>query len=83
MKSNKMALSQDDFRQIKEVIRQTMDEYFQDKGVKPSELAGDLYFVQGWREGTKTIRKASWWTIVTLVITGTAALIWGTLTKKF
>lgn len=78
-----MALSEDDRREVREEIWKGFTLFFQEHGVNPSDFAADHHFVTTWRDSTKTVRRASWWTITTLFITGLAGLIWAALSEKF
>lgn len=77
-----MSLSEDDKREIREEIWKGLKEFFLEQGLTTAEHSKDHQFVKGWRESIKTVRMASWVTLITTGILSLLGLVWAALRGK-
>jgi len=78
-----MSLSADDKREIREELWKGLKEFYAEQNLTSAQHANDHQFVYDLRKSTRTIRKASLWTLTTTAIAALAGLIWGAITGKF
>ena len=68
-----LMLSEDDKREVKEVIRECFSELLSEQGLSIARHADDHRYIRGLQGTSNTIKKASWWTVISTLI---AALLW-------
>ena len=71
-------LSEDDRREVKEVIRECFSEILSEQGLSSSEIANDHHYIKSIKGIADIIRRASLWTLVSTLL---AAFIWSIIHK--
>ena len=66
-------LSEDEKREIREVIRECFSEFLSEQGLSTAEHAEDHKYLKCLQETSATIKKASLWTLVSTLV---AAIIY-------
>ena len=71
-------LSEDDRREVKEVIRECFSEILSEQGLSSPEIANDHNYIKSLKGTADIIKRASLWTLVSTLL---AALIWSMIHK--
>ena len=66
-------LTEDEKREIREVIRECFSEFLSEQGLSTAEHANAHKYIKCLQETSSTIKKASLWTLISTLI---AAIIW-------
>ena len=66
-------LSENDKREVKEVIRQCFSELLSEQGLSTAKHAAQHTYIENLQETSHIIKRASWWTLVSTLI---AAIVW-------
>ena len=72
-------LTEDEKREIREVIRECFSEFLSEQGLSTAEHANDHRYIRSLQENSATIKRASLWTLVSTLL---AALLWAIIHNR-